>query len=38
MRLLCFLGLHRFRRYYDGGYYRCTRCGAVRKVERIILR
>lgn len=37
-RLLCLFGIHNFRMYYDGGWLRCTRCGAVRKVERFIVR
>jgi hypothetical protein len=36
-RLLCLIGLHKFRRYYDSGWMRCE-CGAIRKVDKLILR
>lgn len=37
-RLLCLVGIHKWQRYYDSGWLRCPHCGAVRKLERMILR
>lgn len=37
-RLLCWLGFHKFRHYYDGGWQVCVHCHAVRKVEDMTIR